>query len=251
MTAVDPYARLARIYDRIMAGVDYEAWADYVEAIFRRFRRRPRKLLDLACGTGSSALPFARRGYRVAGVDLSAAMLEEARIKASREGLPLSFYRADLRTLKLEEKFQAALLFQDGLNYLTEEEDLRAALAAVRAVLEPGGLFIFDLCRPGQRTAGPGSPFWAEEEEFTLVGETRYSPRTGLWEVELVVFARRENGLYEKFIEHHRERDYSPERMRVFLEEAGFRCRECFPTFRLEPASGGEAKITFVAENPP
>ena len=58
-----PYSGLAAVYDRLMAGVDYEAWADYVTQLIEHWGGNPRLLIDLACGTGGSTLPFARRGY--------------------------------------------------------------------------------------------------------------------------------------------------------------------------------------------
>ncbi|MGB9905007.1 MAG: class I SAM-dependent DNA methyltransferase, partial [Desulfotomaculales bacterium] len=77
------YEDLAEIYDFLVAGVDYEAWVDYLEEILDRFgRRRPETVAELACGTGKILFSLARRGYRVQGVDLSARMIAAAGRKA-------------------------------------------------------------------------------------------------------------------------------------------------------------------------
>lgn len=131
-----------------MCGVDYENGADYVEQLLNRFGKKPRLLVDLACVTGSSTLPFAARGYRVGAMDSSEALLQRARLKAKQADLTLKFYLSDLRSFCFGERYDLALLFQEGLNYLLSEAELAEALRRVYDLLLPGGAFIFDLTRP-------------------------------------------------------------------------------------------------------
>ncbi len=244
-----PYAGFAGLYDRIMGSVDYEGWADYIESLLQRLGRRPRSLIDLACGTGSSAIPFAARGYRVSAVDLSEAMLRVARSKSAAAGLQVDFYRMDLRELRLPEQYDLALLFQDGLNYLLTERELLRAFSGVREMLRPGELFIFDLTRPSLRAqSDQSSVCWADEPDYSLIWESNYDRATGNWEMLLTVFTAEKDGLYRKFQERHRERDYPPELVNRLLREAGFGLLEILPTFRLATAAGSEPKLTFVAE---
>ena len=64
------YEITAEFYDEINSGVDYGAWADFIEGVFARFcARRPELLLDLGCGTGVLTLMLAERGYDMTGVD--------------------------------------------------------------------------------------------------------------------------------------------------------------------------------------
>ena len=243
-----PYEGFAAIYDQIMAGVDYEGWADYVESLLRRYGGDPKSVLDLACGTGSSTLPFAARGYRTGGVDLSEAMLRTARGKADAADLAIEFHQGDLRTLKLPWRYDLALLFQDGLNYLLSEKELAEAFTRVFELLHPGGFFIFDLTRPSLRNqSGELSIYWADEEEFTLIWESRFDRAAETWELFLTVFIKEKEGLYRKIQEQHRERDYTPERVKKLLTEAGFTLLDVYPTYRLHPAEGSEPKLTLVA----
>src|SRR5207248_11448713 len=69
---------VARGYDAALAGSALlRADQDFVG----RHCPRPGRLIDLGCGTGRLLLPFARRGFWVLGVDLSAEMLKVAREK--------------------------------------------------------------------------------------------------------------------------------------------------------------------------
>ena len=57
MSYTEGYHAIFDIYDKLNADVDYEAWADFVEASFDRYlSERPELVLDLACGTGSMTL---------------------------------------------------------------------------------------------------------------------------------------------------------------------------------------------------
>ena len=90
---------------------------------------RGQTLLDLACGTGKSFLPFLRRGFDVTGCDSSSAMLAEAARKAPEATL----VHADLRELTMLGRFDLVTCFDDSLNYLLDEDDLAAALRSVAA----------------------------------------------------------------------------------------------------------------------
>ncbi len=243
------YTGFAEIYDQIMCSVDYEAWADYIEQLLGRFAKKPSSLVDLACGTGSSTLPFARRGYRTAGVDISAAMLERARCKAAQNGLRVAFYEQDLCRLDLPEKYDLALLFQDGFNYILSKEKLARAIRQVYHALNPSSLFIFDLTRPGMRSGKEkNSICFAEQEDFALILKSNYSSRNDLWSAMLTVFQQTESQLYRKFQEKHYEKDYDPDLIARLLRETGFTLRAIHPSFSIEPAAGSEQKLTFVAE---
>lgn len=71
-------------------------------------------LIDIGCGTGRHAVEFARRGFRVTGVDQSAGMLEQARLKAERAGVEVELVHADAREFVRESAFDAAICLCEG-----------------------------------------------------------------------------------------------------------------------------------------
>src|SRR5687768_11842828 len=89
------YDLFAPFYDAFTASSDYDAWARCVLALADEYGLAGRKLLDLACGTGNSFVPFLRAGFEVTGCDASAAMLSEAARKAPTANL----VHADVREL--------------------------------------------------------------------------------------------------------------------------------------------------------
>src|SRR6266542_6880644 len=72
------YDRFAPHYDAFTAHHDYDTWTTTLEDLARSCGLRGRRLLDVACGTGKSFLPYLDRGYEVCACDISPAMLERA-----------------------------------------------------------------------------------------------------------------------------------------------------------------------------
>ena len=142
MHARTAYDAFAPFYDEFTAHHDYDAWTATLEALARRAGLSGRRLLDVACGTGKSFLPFLERGYEVTACDLSAAMLEHAGRKA---GGRAALHVADMRGLPRLGTFDLVTVLDDALNYLLTEDELAAALRGVRRNLAPGGVAVFDV----------------------------------------------------------------------------------------------------------
>src|SRR4051794_27403687 len=139
--ALAAYEALAAHYDAFTAHHDYDAWTRDLEALAVRHSLSGRTLLDIACGTGKSFLPFLDRGYSVVGCDASPAMLARA---ADKTGGRVPLYVADMRDLPPLGSFALVTLLDDAVNYLHEPAELTAAFAGVARNLAPDGLALFD-----------------------------------------------------------------------------------------------------------
>ncbi len=244
----EPYLNLASIYDQIMSSVDYEAWADYVDTLLNHFGYYPETIVDLACGTGASTFPFKKRGYRIAGVDISSQMLTRASQVASEQELEIEFYQQDLRQLDLPEKYDLALLFQDGLNYIISEEDLLKTFTQINSILKPGAFFIFDLTRPSLRPAYNSSTEWADENDFTLIWNSNYNAEDNIWSINMTVFSKLDNGFFQKFQEKHQEKDHDPDLVKKLIAVAGFKLLGLYKSFTMATSDGDDVKLTFVLQ---
>ena len=137
------FTDVAEIYDNLMSVVPYPWWVEYVQRLWKSFDHEPRRVLDLACGTGNVTRELLKRGYEVTGVDNSPPMLEVARRKLP-ESVPLLCQ--DARHLSVDgPPFDAVVCLFDSLNYLLELPDLHRAFRAVHRRLVPGGPFVFDM----------------------------------------------------------------------------------------------------------
>ncbi len=102
----------------------------------------PARVLDVGCGTGWTSEFYARAGYKVTGLDISADMLAAAARLRSLPGL--SFLAGDFERIPTSPAFDAVISF----GALHHAEDLSAALAGCRGALKPGGVLI--LVEPGK-----------------------------------------------------------------------------------------------------
>jgi SAM-dependent methyltransferase len=103
------------------------------------------RVLDMPCGPGRHALPLARRGFAVTGVDLTAPLLDRAREAAVGQGLEIEWVRADMREFVRPESFEIALNAYTSLGYFREWDDNVRVLRNVHASLVPGGILVIEL----------------------------------------------------------------------------------------------------------
>ncbi len=160
-----------------------EAEVDGVEKILHL--RKTSRILDLACGAGRHSIELAKRGYEVTGVDLSKALLEEARAAASREGVDVAFDHRDMRDLHYRAEFDAVINMFSSFGYFEVAEDDRKVLAAVARAVKPRGKFLmerfnreslaYELPLQGWRVLDDGSVVLQEDTFDVLRG--RYDTR--------------------------------------------------------------------------
>jgi len=137
-------------YDTFYHDKDYEAECDLIEEVFRRYTDNPVKsILDLGCGTGNHAIPFAKRGYQVTGVDRAPEMITQAKAKlqsqTSQSQFKPDFFEGDVRCLDLNQTFDVVIMMFAVLGYQLTNDDVSDTLRTVRRHLKQGGVFIFDV----------------------------------------------------------------------------------------------------------
>lgn len=145
MSESDPakvaYESFAGVYDEFNAANDYESWFSALLPRLEELGLRHGALLDVACGTGRAFEPMLHRGWTITAVDISPAMVAKAREKQP-DGV--TFDIADMRELPVYGSFELVWALNDPVNYLLGDDDLAAALTAMRANLAPHGLLVFD-----------------------------------------------------------------------------------------------------------
>lgn len=102
-------------------------------------------VLDLCCGIGRHSIEFARRGFRVTGVDRTASYLETARQVAAAEGLRVELIQADAREFVRAEAFDLAINLYTSFGYFEDPAEDRKMAENLFRSLKPGGSLIMDL----------------------------------------------------------------------------------------------------------
>jgi SAM-dependent methyltransferase len=113
--------------------------------------------LELGIGTGRIALPLARRGVRVHGIDLSEAMIAKLREKPGGEEIPVTI--GDFATTKVDGTFLLAFVVFNTLMNLRTQDSQVACFKNVAAHLQPGGRFIVEVMLPELQRLPRGETF--------------------------------------------------------------------------------------------
>jgi ubiquinone/menaquinone biosynthesis C-methylase UbiE len=248
--SVSTYGEYAEVYDRSGQLAFSLKMIRYLRTLLERHPVEGRRLLELACGTGTVAVAMAADGWRVYGVDGSEAMLAEARRKAEDRGVEVAFSRQDMRSFALPERVDLVTCLYDSMNYMLTSEDLLATFRRVYDALEPGGLFLFDM-----NTAYALAELWddevhlSDEEDMTVIFASHYDERRQRVTVEATVFERR-GELYRKIQEEHTEQAYPLEQVATLLTDVGFKVEAYYDCFSFIRAYDETFRIMWVARKP-
>ncbi len=243
----DPYAPLADVYDSFASDRDLQAfygkWRNSVLEAVRRYKVKVRVLVDLACGTGNATIPWTVRcGWKVIGVDRSAAMLRQARKKSNR----VRWIRQDLRKLNLDVRADVATCHFDALDHILDPRDLQQVFVNVARMLNDGGLFQFDMntehifrwLNGREKLFSPGRNYFMASNEYDA--GSRIVTFHQLWFIP-------RGRLYEKRKIRVQERAYAPAEIRRLLEKAGLRLLKTKVQLRIE---GRPARMLYLAGKP-
>ena len=109
-------------------------------------------VLEVACGTGRIALPMARAGIEVVGLDLSEHMLNVFRGKLADEPIEVAsrieLHKGDMRQYDLREQFPLVTIPFNSFAQMLTTEDQFATLETARRHLAPGGRLVLDVFCP-------------------------------------------------------------------------------------------------------
>ena len=243
---MDAYHALAVSYDRLTNDVNYRQTVDFYKEILEREGCHPRTAVDLACGTGSVTLLLAREGLNVIGVDLSAEMLCIASQKAQELEHPPLFVRQDLSRLWLPKGVDLAVCALDSLDYITDPAACAEAIRRVYRILNPGGIFIFDVNTPQKLRAMDGQVFLDEDDDVYCVWRGSFDEETNICSYGMDLF-QREGEVWRRSFEEHQEYAYSEEQLRGYLESAGFNSIRVYADRLFEKPRATEQRIYFSA----
>jgi SAM-dependent methyltransferase len=219
--ARETYDAFAPYYDEFTAHHDYEAWTATLEGVARECGLRGRRLLDVACGTGKSFLPYLDRGYEVVACDIAPAMLEVAASKAAgRARLEV----CDMRMLPRLGEFDFVCCIDDAVNYLLAYDELVSTLTGLARNLAPGGVVLFDVNSVVTYRTFFGSMSVVIGDERVLVWDGHASESVGagdLAQATLEALNRRDDGTWWRERSVHHQRHHPHATVQSALRRAG------------------------------
>jgi SAM-dependent methyltransferase len=201
------------------------------------------RALELGIGTGRIALPLARRGVPVHGIELSNAMV--ARLRAKPGGEDIGVTIGDFATTTVDGTFSVAYLVFNTIENLTTQAAQVACFRNVAAHLEPGGCFVIEVGVPELQRLPPGETVRAFHVSETRWGLDEYDvARQGLTSHHFEIVDGRVERSSIPF------RYAWPAELDLMAQLAGMRLRERWSGWEREPFTSDSRRHVSVWEKP-
>ena len=230
MSADALYDRIARLYDPWSVSVRED-----VELYVEEALASGGPVVELAVGTGRIAVPIAKAGVSVIGVDQSPGMLAIAREYGEREGVAgsIDLRVGDLRDPPVDERVPLVTIPFRSMLHMADDEDRARALAAAARLLEPGGRLVFDVFAPSKEDIEETDGLWLEREPG-IFERADWLPRLRT----LILSVR--GGEESATLELHW---LSAAEWNALIEDAGLEVEALYGWFDRRPWEGGEDQI--------
>lgn len=138
--------------------------------------------LDVPCGHGRIAVPLARRGFRVTGLDWSEPLLDLGRQAATQAAVTVEWHRADMRDIPPEwaGRFDYVVNIFNSFGYFDHESENQRVLEGVARALKPGGRFLIDTSNRDAVVSRYQPRYWHQRDEFFVCEERQFDPIRGV-----------------------------------------------------------------------
>lgn len=229
-------------------------WRSYARrkhdvAFYLKLARAYDRVLEYGIGNGRVALPLARAGKFVSGIDLSRPMLDDLRARLEREPRRVrervTAHWGDMRKVRLRQRFPLVIAPFNALLHLYTLAEITAFLERVREHLSPDGQFVFDVSvpDPGDLSRDPGESFRGPAVRDVETGE-RLSYRESfsydpLRQILVTTAEFSSQGRRRHFVVPLTQRQFFPAELEALLHYAGFADVVFEPDFGAAPGAGG------------
>lgn len=250
------YSILAPFYDQLNDTVDYGKWADFLESCFRQYSRLGsvgvKTVLDLGCGTGSMTIQLAKRGYDLTALDLSEEMLSFADANCRAQGLnDILFIQENMASFELYGTVDAVVCCLDGVNHLTDREDLDSCFSLVSNYLNPGGVFLFDVNTPYKfKTAFADRDYVLEDDGIMCCWRNRLNRRGDKADFVFSVFEEDSDGSWKRSDGYEQEKSYSLRQLEKSLKRCGLELMNVSADFEFSSPDKETERWYLVAGKP-
>lgn len=241
------YRRAAKFYDLFGSKNDLEFYRELA-------LQSGKKALELGVGTGRVAIPLAKAGITVVGIDNSVHMLRVAREKLAKETEAVRrrviLKRGDMRNFELKQSFQFIYIPASTFDHNITVEEQKRTLNCVYKHLEKNGTFAFDL-----EQATPDKPetsWWIDRKEIDggrMVVRSVFTRRDmtkRTFSLDLFFDVYKNSKLLERYHEYGEVAIISKDDITKLLKENGFKVESIYGDFNKSKYRNDSPRIVLV-----
>lgn len=241
------YDIFARFYDLLTENVEYGKRAGYYCGLLSSCGEQKGILLDLACGTGTLSVEFAKKGYDVIGVDSSVGMLNIARQKCCEAGHDVLLLCQQAEELDLYGTVDYAVCALDSINHLPGAGKIQAAFDKVSLFMNKGGAFVFDVNTVYKhKNILANNSFIYDFDEVFCAWQNTLNDDMSV-DISLDFFSPGKNGLWERSYEEFTEYAYPLEEIEKMLRKSGFSVIGIYDDLTKNPVRPESERAVFLA----
>ncbi len=222
MERKDAYAYLANWFEYLNDDCDYENWSQYLILKLKKFPLSAG--LDVGCGGGWFTRAFAKQGYQMTGMDVSAEMLNFAQEESVKKGIRGEYILGDICKKKLPKRFDFVTAINDCVNYIPKDK-LDSAFKNVAAALKKGGIFLFDISSKRKILEKIANTVSVDDREDVTYLSFNKQETDGVT-MDVTLFVKRVDGAFDRLDERHRQYTYTEEEIVTGLTKNGFEVLE-------------------------
>lgn len=254
----DPYDKIAEFYD-----LEHATYDEDLSLYLNLAIATGDPIIELGCGSGRLLLPLASHGFRVTGVDRSAAMIARAERAAKQAGLidRVTLHTGSMNNLNLVQSgsYGLAIIGLNGFCHATSTVEQRRTLEAVRTALDPRGQLIIDVFNPSlamlhsvhQSVVHEGSWLLTSGERVDKFSSRRVSTATQMIETDLWYDTTNAAGAVRRVATSFPMRYVTAAELALMLEMAGFAEWQFYGGYDLEPYRDDAERLIVTAELTP
>ncbi len=123
--------------------IDEQRTSKECEFIIQECGLKPEmKILDLACGHGRHSIFFAKKGFKVSGIDLNSRFIELARKNADQQDLTIDFKADNMLNIEAEDVYDCVVLVFNSFGFLDKKDGIALIQKLKSAIKRDGKIFI-------------------------------------------------------------------------------------------------------------
>ena len=201
------------------------------------------RILDIGCGFGRHSVELAKRGFAVAGIDPSAAMISAARQRAEEAGVRLNLQNIAAESFISDSLFDLALCLFTTLGQISATGENSQLVEQVYAALQPGRCFVVEV--PQRETAVrllKASDKFGEGERYTAVTR-QYDPASKIVTERFNLVSPEQTQTY--WLQY---RLFSQDELATLLLSAGFTVIKMFSDYAGSPLTSDSPRMIMVGQ---
>jgi SAM-dependent methyltransferase len=234
---IQPYEKVAVIFDFLMKKLDYESWSNYILEIANTYLEKNASLLELGAGTCKIAEYISKRYKNYIATDISLQMLNYSKCNAVKKVC------CDMKALPFKNKYDFIFSNFDCVNYLLKQKHLAQLFEEVFYLLKRDGIFTFDISLENNSLNFQKSK--SVEGSYEGYSFKRVSHYNKLSRIHTNKFLLSDK--YGKYItETHKEKIYKIETFFRLADKAGLTVEACYDCFTFNDIKPKSERAQFV-----